>query len=195
VQEKLQKYLKPLWTSLVGLGVVTGVVLATIQIYDYFFSDEVIEYRERYIPLAYEDSTRFQEFLLKNSGNTVKFNTTISFDLAIGINYLIHKVCEYDSILEAIRKDPNRIAKTPIGLPKFKDGFSGDVEVLRHDFDEKTASMVSCFNHLVIRVKEPNRLRLSYGGTGMVDLPLNGTFIVEVRHFSGPSIEFTLREI
>lgn len=54
---------------------------------------------------------------------------------------------------------------------------------------------IDCFSYLVISVKDSNCLKFSRGGSGVIQLFLNGKFRVERRAYSGPSVEYTLREV
>jgi hypothetical protein len=143
-------------------------------------SNTIAEYQKEFIVLTYEDSKTFQEFLTTNNGKKVTFNTTISFDAATDVNQRIHDACNYEEIIDTINESPELIEKTPIGLPEFQNSDNTNI---------------TCSNQLKIKTKDPRALRFSHGGTGIIHLPLHGTFLIEVRQFSGPITEFTLREI
>ena len=202
MNENAMKFLKKAVAFLLALSALAGGLLAVILLTEAFRKESIAEYNEPYIPLVYMDVVKFREFLDENVGKKVRFNTQISFDAVLAVNLLAHEVCNYDEFFDAVRNDPARIEKTNIGLIKFKEGFVDPQATYfynnkekRYEFSENSIDRVSCYDSMRIKMRDPSRLRPSYGGTGTISLPLEGLFVIEVRYFSGPSAEYTLREI
>lgn len=196
------KLFKQIISVVLAFGAFSGAVMAVVQLVEYIGKDDVVEYDHPSIPLVYTEVAEFREFLEENSGKRVKFDTQISFDSVLAVSLMAHEICNYDEFLGAVRDDPSNVENTALGILKFKDGFIDpqrfyfyDSESNRYDFGENSISMVSCYDKIRIKMKDPSRLRLSYGGTETMSLPLYGEFLIEVRHFSGPSTEYTLREL
>jgi len=202
MKEKAHNFFKKTFSIALSMGALAGGILAVIQLSDFLQKEKIAEYNDPYIPLVYKEVDDFRKFLNDNSGKKVKFNTQISFDNALAVNFIAHKVCNYSSFLEAVRSDSSNVEKTDLGIMKFKHGFKDpqdsffyDSEKGSYDFGVNSIDHVSCYDKIRIKMKDPSRLRLSHGGTGIVSLPFEGTFVVEARYFSGPSIEYTLREL
>lgn len=202
MREGIVRHLKKGLSLLLVFGALAGGVIAVIQLVDYFRKEEVINYNEPHIPLVYPEVEEFRRFLDENIGKKVKFESEISFDSALAVNILAHEVCNYGSFIDAVIHNPEKIESSPIGIIKFKEGF--DTQNLdfdynykeeRYELGENITSNVSCYDSIRIDMKDPSRLRFSYGGTGTMSLPFSGVFVIEKRHFSGPSTEYTLREI
>ncbi|ENM3890218.1 hypothetical protein Q9F25_003433 [Vibrio cholerae] len=164
-------------------------------------ADGPMEYSES-IPLVYSDINKFKEFLHQNVGKTVKFNTQIAFDIVLPENILAHSRCNFGDFIEAVRKNPENVSNVELDLPEFSSAISEanldyyyDNETQTQVFLEDTSRLVSCMDKLRILVKDPRSLRFSYGGTGTMSLPLWGTFVIELRAYSGPTAEYTLREL
>lgn len=202
MKDKTFIYFKKLFAILLTFGALAGGALAVIQLVDYFQKESVAEYKEPYIPLVYLDVVKFRGFLDENTGKKVIFDTQISFDAVVAVNLMAHEICGYDDFLDAVRKAPDKIETTDMGIMKFKEGFVNPQNTYfynskedRYEYGEKSIDKVSCYDNIRIKMKDPSRLRLSFGGTGKISLPLQGTFIIEKRFYSGPSIGYTLREI
>lgn len=201
MKKKLIGVTKRAWSFILGIGAFFGAILASVQFYDWAVSPNGNEYNESGIPLVYMDVADFREFLDDSSGETVFFDTRIIFDDAIGINHLAHQICGYDEFLDAVRNDHEAIDSFMIGIMEFKDGFvepAGNyhysAEKDGYLFAKETINNVSCYDRMRIKVKDPSSLRLSFGGTGTISLPLYGNFLIEKRYY-GVSTEYTLREI
>lgn len=202
MNERAKKYVKKSVAFLLALSALAGGTLAIIQLTEVVRKESIAEYSSPYIPLVYADVVEFRKFQDENAGKKVRFNTEVSFDAVLAVNLIAHEVCNYDEFLDVVRSDPAKIEKTNIGLMKFKEGFVDPQDTYfyndkekRYEFGETSIGRVSCYDSLRIKMKDPSRLRFSYGGTGTISLPLEGLFVVEVRYFSGPSVEYTLREI
>ena len=178
-----------------ALGWLVGVILCSIQLYEYISKDNPVDYSEPYIPLVYIEVNEFREFLSKNAGRKVEFNTQISFDEVIPVNALVHDACDYDDFFDAVNNDPEKVSSIGIGMMKFRRPFFSIKEEDYLDDRIRDYEYVSCLDTIRISLKDPARLRFSYGGTGTISLPLTGLFTIEARYFSGPRVEFTLREL
>lgn len=186
---------------LLAAGGIAGAILAIIGLGKLFVSGDPEEYNKDWIPIVYSDAGNFQEFLKKNDGKLVKINSSIALDLAVPVNHLVHQVCKMDLPDQAESAEVKSYYS--IGLPTFATNFD-ESELYSATYSEESddlqfpshvLSKVSCMNYLRIELLDPKSLRWSYGGTGTQSLPLSGTFKVTSRAFSGPSIEYTLRQI
>ncbi len=186
------QHLKKFFIFLLALSSLAGGTIAVIQLTEWLKTESMAEYNSPYIPLVYADVVEFRNFLVENTGRKVRFNTSISFDAVLPISLLAHEACNYDEFFESVKNDPAAIEKTDIGIIEFKDII---FERQNANYEEPNIDQVSCYDSMRIKMKDPSRLRFSYGGTGVISLPLEGLFIIEARYFSGPSIEYTLREI
>lgn len=202
MRQEIVNHIKKGFSILLALGALAGGVLAVIQLADFVRKEKIVIYDEHDIPLVSRGAEEFRRFLNENEGNKVKFDTNISFLAMSALNKLIHERCNYDPFMDAVRYKPEMVKSSRIGLVKFKKGFVDpqkhffyNDEEKRYDFGLSSVRNISCYDSIRIVMKEPSRLRFSHGGPGITYLPFSGTFIVEVRYFSGPSIEYTLREI
>ena len=118
------------------------------------------------------DSTR--DVLLELRGKTIRFDTVLDFSVWNGLTCRIASDTEYQKILSRPASELNN--KT---LPLY---------VVRNDCLDSFAS-------LIISMKDSRRLKFSHGGTGVTQVLLTGKLSVEVREYSGPSVEITLREV
>jgi len=180
-----------------------------LAIQEIFFSSEIAvnvkpnpEYTEKSIPLVYTDISKFKKFLRDNVGNVVKINSQISFDIVLPESKLAHEACNFDDFIGAVLDNSADVANKTLGLPSFSKNIKSanlnyiyDNELKKEVWVEDTSGLVTCSDQLRILVKDPRSLRLSYGGTGTISLPLWGVFLVELRAYSGPSAEYTLREL
>lgn len=187
----LQKILK----KFLAFGALVGAVLGCIQLYEHISKDKPIDYSKPYIPLVYVEVNEFREFLSKNAGKKVEFNTQISFDAVLPESHLIHDVCSYDAFFDAVNNEPNKISSIGIGIMDFRKPFFSIKEENYLDDRVKSYEYISCLDTIRISMKDPGRLRFSYGGTGTISLPFTGLFTIEARAFSGPRVEYTLREL
>ena len=188
-------YLRKILKVVIAAGGIIGAILGSIQLYDYFNKDRVVEYKKSYIPLVYTDVNEFRAFLEQNINKKVRFETQFSFDDVLAVNSLVHETCNYTPLFEAIRNSPDQISKTDIGLMEFKKDFLAIKEENYQSEEIRSYRYISCLDTIRIFMKEPERLRFSYGGTGTTSLPFTGLFVIEVRAFSGPRVEYTLREL
>lgn len=187
--------------TLLAAGGIAGAILAIIGLGKLFFSGDPEEYDKDWIPIVYSDAGDFQSFLKRNDGKTVRINSSIALDLAVPVNHLVHQVCEMD-LLDHAESEKDKTYYS-IGLPTFaKDFDESELDSATYSeesdglgFPAHVLSKVNCMNTLRIELIDPKSLRWSYGGTGTQSLPLSGTFKVTSRAFSGPSIEYTLRQI
>lgn len=187
----LQKTLK----IFLAFGGLVGAVLGSIQLYEYISKDKPIDYSKPYIPFVYVEVNEFREFLSKNAGRKVEFNTQISFDAVLPESHLVHDVCSYDDFFDAVNNEPNKISSIGIGIMDFRKPFFSIKEEDYLDDRVKSYEYISCLDTIRISMKDPGRLRFSYGGTGTISLPFTGLFTIEARAFSGPRVEYTLREL
>jgi len=160
------------------------------------------EYSETNIPLVYSDISKFKNFLKDNIGNVVKINSQISFDTVLPESILAYQACDFDDFIRTVEQNPSDVGNITLGLPEFstqiKDAnldYVYDNKLKKEVFVEDTYGLVKCLDQIRIVVKDPRSLRFSYGGTGTMSLPLWGKFLVERRAYSGPSTEYTIREL
>ncbi|MBU0808269.1 MAG: hypothetical protein KKD30_09675 [Gammaproteobacteria bacterium] len=198
-----------LWTNranklskvLLTAGAIAGAILALKELGSLIISNEPKVYSEDWIPLVYEEVTDFRSFLDENSGKKIHINSSIALDMILPINYLIHQSCEMK--LPGHSESESGGSFYSFGLPVFsKDFDSSDLSSAIYskaanglDFSPQILSKVNCLDRLRIELIDPTSFRWSYGGTGTQSLPLSGTFKVTTRAFSGPSIEYTLRQV
>lgn len=187
--------------TLLLVGALAGAILAIKEFGGLFFSMEPEEYDDKWIPLVYAEAGDFRSFLERNDGKTVKINSAIALDMAIPVNHLVHQVCEMD-LPDHAESDKEKTFYS-IGLPTFSKDFD-EAELDSASYSESTQglafpphvlSKIKCLDTLRIELIDPKNFRWSYGGTGSQSLPLSGTFKITSRAFSGPRIEYTLRQI
>jgi len=188
-------YLRQAIKIVIAIGGIIAAILGSIQLYDYCKKDRVVEYKKSYIPLVYTEVNEFRDFLEQNVNKKVRFETQLSFDDVLPENLLVHETCNYTPLFEVIRNAPDQISKTDIGLMEFKKDFFTIKEKNYQSEKIKNYRYISCLDTIRIFMKEPERLRFSYGGTGTISLPFTGLFVIEARAFSGPRVEYTLREL
>lgn len=123
----------------------------------------------------FSDPTHLKGNLLKLRGQTVNFDTLLDFSVWNELSNRIATETEYKRILQRPASELNN-------------------KLLRLYAPKKEGNLDS-FVNLVVSVKDSERLRFSHGGTGVIYVLFKGKFEVEVRTFSGPTIEFTLREV
>lgn len=116
-----------------------------------------------------------KDALLKLNGKTVNFDTVIDFSIGGVISSRIAEETEYGELLS---KDAS-----------FLNGRRLPLYVLT------AQNSLDSFASLVVEMKQARRLKFSHGGTGITQVLLKGRFDVEVRAYSGPSVEITLREV
>ncbi|MFB2825326.1 hypothetical protein [Aeromonas veronii] len=187
--------------GLIAIGALAGAILALKEFGSLFISNEPEVYDEDWIPLVYEDIDQFRELLDRNNGAKVTINSSIAMDAVLPINYLIHQACDMKIPGHSEGNEGNTFYS--FGLPTFsKDFDSADLKSAIYSeksqglsFSPQILSKVKCLDTLRIELIDPSTFRWSYGGTGTQSLPLSGTFKVTTRAFSGPSIEYTLRQI
>ncbi|WP_395504789.1 hypothetical protein [Ectopseudomonas hydrolytica] len=192
---------KKLSKALIAIGALAGAILALKEFGSLFLSNEPEIYDEDWIPLVYKDIDEFRDFLDRNNGEKVTIKSSIAMDAALPINYLIHQACEMKT--PGHPEDGDGSTFYSFGLPTFsKDFDDADLKSATYSessqglsFPPQTLSKVKCLDTLRIELIAPATFRWSYGGTGTQSLPLSGTFKVTTRAFSGPSIEYTLRQI
>jgi hypothetical protein len=127
-------------------------------------------------PLSiFSDQNSLRDDLLKVQNRTVDFDTVLDFSVWNDFSNRIVAETEYGKILDRPASELNNRS-----LPLYTLREGGHLE---------------SFERLVISVKNSDRLKYSHGGTGIIQVLFKGTFAVEVRHYSGPSLELTLREI
>mgnify|MGYP006140479899 FL=1 len=187
--------------ALLAVGALAGAILAIKELGEIFFSSEPDAYDEDWIPLVYADAGNFRAFLERNDGKMAKINSAIALDFVLPVNSLVHQACEMD----LPEHDENDKAKTfySIGLPTFSKDFD-ETELDSATYNESTGDLafpshvlekIKCLDTLRIELIDPKSFRWSYGGTGTQSLPLSGTFKFTSRAFSGPRIEYTLRQV
>ena len=194
---------KKLIAFILAAGAIAGAVLTLKDFAYQFVSTEPDEYKEEWIPLVYQEANEFRNFLDKNVGKKVQIDSAIALDDAIPINHLVHQICEFKGPDETASEKAPTPRSFSFGLPEFEAGFKeSDLDDLAfneeeggYDVPERVLSKVKCLDTIRIEPIEPANFRWSYGGTGTRSLPLLGTFRVSRRIFSGPSVEYTLRQI
>ncbi|UUY10290.1 hypothetical protein LRS11_09800 [Pseudomonas sp. J452] len=192
---------KKISKALVAIGALAGAILALKELGSLLLSNEPEIYDEEWIPLVYEDIDKFRDFLDRNNGAKVTINSSIAMDTVLPINYLIHQACDMKTPDHPEGGDGNTFYS--FGLPTFsKDFDSADLRSATYSeksqglsFPPQILSKVKCLDTLRIELIDPTTFRWSYGGTGTQSLPLSGTFKVTTRAFSGPRIEYTLRQV
>ncbi|WP_444939084.1 hypothetical protein [Microbulbifer sp. JMSA002] len=194
-------FLKKCLTILTYLGGIVALFVGGFELRDYLTKDEPAEHSVG-IPLTYQEVVEFRAFLDKNSGKKVRLNSEIVFDSALQISKLIHEVCDYSDFLDAVMNSPNDVSNIDLGIVKFHDDFEAPLEnnapegsIGQHYIRGGTYRGISCFDKIRIKVKDPSQLRLGFGGTNTMSLPIYGEFLIEKRYFAGPSTEYTLREL
>jgi len=187
--------------ALLGTGALAVAILAIIGLGKFLFPGDPEEYDLNWIPLVYSDAGDFRSFLDRNDGKMVKIKSAFALHMVLPVNHLVHQVCEME-LPDQADKDEGKSFYS-IGLPTFAENFdeteldsaiysemSGDLEFPAHVLDK-----IKCMDTLRIELIDPKSFRWSYGGTGTQSLPIGGTFKVTSRAFSGPSIEYTLRQV
>lgn len=196
-KKKITKALK----ALLAVGALASAILAIKEVGEIFLSSEPDAYGEDWIPIVYSDAGNFRAFLERNDGKMAKINSAIALDLVLPVNSLVHQACE----MNLPEHEENGKAKTfySIGLPTFSKDFD-EAELDSSTYNESTGDLafpshvlekIKCLDTLRIELIDPKSFRWSYGGTGTQSLPLSGNFKVTSRAFSGPRIEYTLRQI
>jgi hypothetical protein len=120
-------------------------------------------------------TNELRDALCKLRGRTVNFDTAIDFSVATTLSSRIAGEAGYGEILGSDATQLNGKS-----LPLYVVSDYGTLD---------------SFARLVVCVKDGNRLKYSHGGTGITQVLLIGRFAVEVRAYSGPSVEITLREV
>ncbi|HEX3943740.1 MAG TPA: hypothetical protein VHW69_06610 [Rhizomicrobium sp.] len=119
-------------------------------------------------------TNELRERLLKLRGRTINFDTALDFSIGDSLSSRIADETEYRYLLDH--------AALPNGerLPLY---------VLTDH------QQLDSFASLVVEPKQGRPMKFSHGGTGVIQVLLKGRFDVEVRGYSGPSVEITLREV
>lgn len=125
--------------------------------------------------LIFSNASEIKEDLLKLDGRTVNFSTLLDFSVWNEFTHLIATTTEYEELLH---RPASEINNKP--LPLYAISEDGHLD---------------SFARLVISLNNSERLKFSYGGTGVVYVLLRGKFEIEVRHYADHFIEFTLREV
>jgi hypothetical protein len=126
-------------------------------------------------PLAiFTDSVFIKRSLLELQGRTVNFDTRLDFSVWNEFSSRVANETEYKDILN---RPASELNNKPLNLYSVRDG-----------------DHLDSFVRLVVSVKDSQRLKFSYGGSGLIYVLLKGRFNIEVRGYAGPSAEFTLRE-
>lgn len=189
------------WKTLLALGALASAILAIKELGEFFFSSEPDVYDDDWIPLVYADAGNFRSFLERNNGKMAKINSAIALDLVLPVNSLVHQACEMD-LPEHDESDKGKTYYS-IGLPMFSKDFD-EAELDSATYNKSTGELafpsgvlekIECLDTLRVELIDPKSFRWSYGGTGTQSLPLSGTFKVTSRAFSGPRIEYTLRQV
>jgi hypothetical protein len=187
--------------TLIGVGALAGAVLAIAGLWKVFFPGDPEEYDDKWIPLVYSDAGDFRSFLDRNDGKTVTIRSAIALDMVLPVNHLVHQVCEMELPDQTEKEEAKSYYS--IGFPEFSEDFdeseldsaiysesSSDLE-----FPASVLEKVKCMDTLRIEMINPKGFRWSYGGTGTQSLPISGTFKITSRVYSGPRIEYTLRQV
>jgi hypothetical protein len=130
-------------------------------------------YRDPLYLFAGTNDLRDRLVRLKN--RTVNFDSVLDFSIGGELSHIIAEQTEYRELLVS---DPQSLNGRRLPLYIVTDHYTLD-----------------SFASLVVRMKESHRLKFSHGGTGVLQILLKGRFEIEVRAYSGPSVEITLREV
>ncbi|WP_281545039.1 hypothetical protein [Grimontia sp. SpTr1] len=155
-------------------------------------------YEEDWIAISYGDLNEFRSFLDRNVGKIVSIHSSFSFDTVLAENHLAHEVCDFEDFIASVVSNPDKVSDIPFGMPRFLNPISSEQWQIYYDTGEYTNEIyrsINCLDQIRLVVKDPRSLRLSYGGTGTISLPIWGDFLIEQRALSGPRIEYTLREM
>lgn len=125
------------------------------------------------IPITYGEKA-FLDEIEKITGRTLNLNACLDFCIWDKFSMEIAEEKDFRNLLVDAKKLNN------VRIPIYKKTEHGKLD---------------CFSYLIISVRDDNILKFSHGGTGVVQLFLFGKFRVESRMYSGPSTEYTLREI
>ncbi|MDQ3287407.1 MAG: hypothetical protein M3Q42_03955 [Pseudomonadota bacterium] len=150
------------------------------------------------VPLVYYGANDFRAFLDRRVGEVVRLNSELVMDVMPGLpeNTLLNHICNHPADIDE-QLPPDVFVS---GFPEFDDGYVEPADYVHSEEDDtyvfpaSAADHVRCFDTLRIDFNDPGQLRFSHGGTGLVRLPLIGDFVVERRDFSGPRLEYTLRQ-
>lgn len=196
--------MKATWSSLsrpaktvvsctLALASLLGGVLAFIELREKFGNSYTEE-----VPLLYFGTNEFRNFLDRRLGESVKLNTELVMDSdPTSPEYiLLESICDWQPEID--KKLPANVFVS--GFPEFTPDY---IEPKTHTHNETTDEYhfpksaidnVRCYDTLRIEFKDARHDRFSYGGTGVIRLPVTGEFVVERRLLSGPRAEYTLRE-
>jgi hypothetical protein len=108
-------------------------------------------------------------------GKTLDFDTVLDFSIGGEISQRISSESPYGGLLNG---DASKLNGERLPLYTITD-----------------YGTLDSFTFLVVRLRDMGRLKFSHGGTGITQVLLRGRFAVEVRAYSGPSIEITLQEV
>ena len=123
---------------------------------------------------VFAGNNELRDSLLKLRGKTINFDTVLDFSVGDQLSSRIVEETEYGDI-----------------FGKGASSLNGKRLPLYILTEHQT---LDSFASVVVVMKQGRRLRFSHGGTGVTQVLLKGRFDVEVRAYSGPSIEITLRE-
>lgn len=129
------------------------------------------------IPITSLEAQKIFDALAARRGRVIRIDTVLDFSRIVGDSENIWRQFDLDQLFDG---DSLRNGVCiPIASKKLSSSPANPVPL----------------NSLRIVVNDPDRLRVSHGGTGIIQVLLSGNFEVETRAFSGPSVEITLREV
>jgi hypothetical protein len=161
-------------------SVLEGVAAAFAIVGGIYGTYEVVRRKVAAIPFIkslsmFAGTNETRDCLLKLRGRTAYFDTVLDFCVWNELSTRIITETKYGKLLdqEASQLNGQR-------LPLYVVTAHGNLD---------------SFASLVVRMKDSQRLKFSHGGTGVTQILLKGRFETEIRAYSGPSVEITLREV
>lgn len=134
---------------------------------------------EKGISVTYPDNGEFSEFLMENRGKTVYLSPVIDMSLSSEESYQIADLIGY---MEGVTYEQPDSAS---GIDLFEDNSSLSIPL-----DGLTTG-----EFLRLKLLGSRTLSISYGGTGVVQFPIDGFFKVAVLAYSGPRVVYELTEL
>ncbi len=132
-------------------------------------------YRKLISVLDPQRGGEFKIFLSARTGKRVSFETYLDFSVGSDERHRMLTEGHFDLILPDDASELNGVA---IPLPSIRsDG------------------RITYLDTLTVEMQESRRLKWSAGGTGIRQILFRGTFEIETRAYSGPRVDYTLREV
>jgi hypothetical protein len=163
-----------IWTIAEGVAAIFAIIAGVSGAFRLFRHYRASRIFTTPLPI-FSNVAKTRDALLSVKNRTLLFDTVLDFSVWNEQTFRIAGETEYRSMLSQPASELNNKS-----LPLYT---------------EQEGGRLDCFVYLTISVKDANKLKFSHGGTGVIQVLLKGRFDIEVRHYSGPSIEFTLREV